>query len=235
MNDKDRLHSIQISRSQDRSAHTQMQTVYNILSIHSTHCGTTTSLFVFNFITAQQCEFLTSNMCYNGKCMHCIDVETGSLIFAIISVVLTGLGILVTIGALVYVNVMIAAASHAEADPDSIRMAIAASFTANVTLGVLLCLIVVPFAFTIVLIKGLVQKKAAYVKIYFIYAVICKSLALVGAVVGMASGRYSPLHAITVLAVIAIYVLILRMIYLTYKKLEVDAQFDRTKLVEQKY
>uniref|UniRef100_S4NR95 Uncharacterized protein n=1 Tax=Pararge aegeria TaxID=116150 RepID=S4NR95_9NEOP len=145
------------------------------------------------------------------------------------------MGILVTIGALVYVNVMIAAASHAEADPDSMRMAIAASFTANVTLGVLLCLIVVPFAFTIVLIKGLVQKKAAYVKIYFIYAVICKSLALVGAVVGMASGRYSPLHAITVLAVIAIYVLILRMIYLTYKKLEVDAQFDRTKLVEQKY
>lgn len=26
-------------------------------------------------------------MCYNGKCLHCIEVETGSLIWAIINVV----------------------------------------------------------------------------------------------------------------------------------------------------
>ncbi|XP_045773480.1 uncharacterized protein LOC123872924 [Maniola jurtina] len=173
-------------------------------------------------------------MCYNGKCMHCISIETGSLIFAIISIILSGLGILFIIGALVYINIVLATSTHPETS-EELRMVVVASLTTNVVLGVALCLILVPFAFTIVLIKGLVEKKSGLVKVYFVYSVVSKSLLLFSVVMGLVAGSYPPEHAITILLIGGVYGLILRMIYLTYKKLEVDGQYKQSRLIEEKY
>ncbi|XP_023954161.2 uncharacterized protein LOC112057838 isoform X3 [Bicyclus anynana] len=174
-------------------------------------------------------------MCYNGKCMHCIEVETGSLIFAIISMILNSLGLLFTVGMLVYTNILLSAASHTDLDPESRGIVFAGALTTNFALGVILCFLLVPFAFTIVLIKGLVQKKAIYVKVYFIYSVITKCLGIFGVVIAIASGSYTLETSLIVFGVCVIYALILRMIYMTYHKFEMDAQYDRARLVEQKY
>ncbi|XP_023954193.2 uncharacterized protein LOC112057838 isoform X2 [Bicyclus anynana] len=173
---------------------------------------------------------ISSCLCYGGKCMHCIEVETGSLIFAIISMLLNSAGILFMVGMLVYVNILLTPEAHAKLDAMS-----EGDYTTNAALFVILCFLLVPFVFTIVLIRGLVQKKAIYVKVYFIYSMILKCLGIFGVVTAIAYGAYTLGTALIAVAVCVFFAFILRMIYLTYKKFEMGAQYDRTKLVELQY
>lgn len=75
----------------------------------------------------------------------------------------TSLGVLGALGGVIYVNVIMATQTH---DPQG--LAVATSL--NMVLGAVLCALLIPFAFSIVLVKGIAQVSLVF-KLYFVASV----------------------------------------------------------------
>ncbi|CAF4856540.1 unnamed protein product [Pieris macdunnoughi] len=117
-------------------------------------------------------------MCYKGKCLHCIEVETGSLIWAIINVILTGLACLLCVGFCIYINVKVKDVHHEETMDTELAVGVS-----NLILMVAITFSAIEFIFTMYLLVGVIKKHVGYVKAYFVYGVvklIIGSIALIG-------------------------------------------------------
>ncbi|CAF4856564.1 unnamed protein product [Pieris macdunnoughi] len=162
-------------------------------------------------------------MCYKGKCLHCIEVETGSLIWAIFNVILTGLACLICIGVFIYINVMVKDVHFEESMDGYTVLAVGVS---NLILMVVLAFSAIEFMFTMFLLVGVIKKHVGYVKAYFVYGVvkiIIGSLSLIGVFINISD--YPALFAIVLFYVF--HCLVLLMVRNTYLK------FDEGSIIQQ--
>ncbi|XP_049875496.1 uncharacterized protein LOC126373380 isoform X1 [Pectinophora gossypiella] len=177
----------------------------------------------------------------NGFC--CLKVETGALIFSICNTIFTSLWCLLSFIALYFSLIEV---SNNLEDERSERI-----FFAILVSGVLIMSVafsILAIVFSIILAKGILKRKAGYVKAYFLYGVVVAALSLSAALAAsFLSLHPTPVfyqefpHVPIILAVIGVtllYGLVLIMIRFTYKKFEREPKLDCSyvqKLLEEKY
>ncbi|XP_022114704.2 uncharacterized protein LOC110992981 [Pieris rapae] len=169
-------------------------------------------------------------MCYNGKCLHCIEVETGSLIWAILNVILTGLACMICIGVSIYINVMAQDIHFQEPMNDYTVVAVGVS---NLILMVALTFSAIEFMFTMFLLVGVIKKHVGYVKAYFVYGmvkIIIGSFGLIGVFVNISS---CPALFVVVLVYVfhCLVLLMVRNTYLKFNEGSIIHQFMHKPLV----
>ncbi|CAH4034563.1 unnamed protein product [Pieris brassicae] len=136
-------------------------------------------VFISVFVGSVHLSVFT--MCYKGQCLHCIEVETGSLIWAIINVILTGLACLICIGILICLNVMVIKDVDFEAQMNGYAVVVNGLY--NLICMVALTFSAIDFMFSMFLLVGVIKKHVGYVKAYYFYGlvkIIITSLGLIG-------------------------------------------------------
>ncbi|XP_059048823.1 uncharacterized protein LOC131855201 [Achroia grisella] len=159
-------------------------------------------------------------MCYAGKCCYFMKVETGSMIFAVINMIINSILAIGIIAALVWYEIHYYQALH-RTDYNIVNNVYQNTHEAarlyqlyiyrNIILGVSLMLSLIYFAFSVLLLNGLIKTKSGQVKVYFIFGVIIN-------VLSYALIIYEP----AVITVSVSYTLLLVMIYMTYNKMEAN-------------
>ncbi|XP_073945781.1 uncharacterized protein [Choristoneura fumiferana] len=163
-------------------------------------------------------------MCYKGKCLFCIPVENGCLVFAILSAIANLLVLL----ALLIAEVLFLVGSDAYYDPltnsDSARVF---QGLINMAVSVAYVILGIPFliayVFSVLLCKGIRKRKPGIVKAYFIYGVFVMLLAVFAAISHVALNNDNPYPGVYVLIACGIYGLILWMVHETYTKISAMA------------
>ncbi|XP_032518317.1 uncharacterized protein LOC116770806 isoform X1 [Danaus plexippus] len=101
----------------------------------------------------------------------CIQVETGCLVFAIISLLVTSVGCVASVVLMIYINII----SYIYTERMAMNNENVVTFYSNVHiiifLSVLFGIMAVSLAFSIILTKGLISRKPHLVNAYFIYGV----------------------------------------------------------------
>ncbi|XP_072939423.1 uncharacterized protein [Epargyreus clarus] len=166
-------------------------------------------------------------MCYKGKCLYCIEVETGALIYAILNVMCSALGTVMSIGTLIYINVMYHEVVHKadlEGNEQLMEGALIFGLAANIVMPILIVSCSIAFGFAVCLIVGLCKRNANYVKAFYIYGLL-KMMLAVPAAFYMALQIGGP-QGLLLLFGCTIYSMILMMIRMTYKKFENEVAYN---------
>ncbi|XP_073946562.1 uncharacterized protein [Choristoneura fumiferana] len=184
-------------------------------------------------------------MCYKGKCLFCIPVEKGCLVFAILSAIVTLLALLacVVVG-LLAVGGIIFVSHEIEKRPDfdspwkyQDRRAITrAEVVGGMAVSVVTLLASIPsliaFTFSVLLCNGICKRRSGQVKAYFVYGVVITVITVIASIVQMLS-NYDTYPGLMGLFGCVIYSLILWMVFETYTKLRSGAVYkDHIRLVE---
>ncbi|XP_059048822.1 uncharacterized protein LOC131844060, partial [Achroia grisella] len=117
-------------------------------------------------------------MCYAGKCCYFMKVETGSMIFAVINMIINSILVIGIIAALVWYEIYYYQALHLTAY-NFVHNIYQNYIYINITIGVSLILSLIYFAFSVLLLNGLMKTKSGQVKAYFIFGVIMNVLSYV--------------------------------------------------------
>ncbi|KAM3962035.1 uncharacterized protein ACR2FA_003927 [Aphomia sociella] len=157
-------------------------------------------------------------MCYAGKCLYCIKVETGTYIFAVINMIIAVLSSLANIICLVVINVLYYQNQH----PTDYRVIDTiwqntsegqhnrnSVIIINVAMVGILLLALINFTFAVLLMNGMAKKKASHVKAYFVYSVI----------INIASYILTFLLMLPVIILAIFHTLILVMVCMTYRRM----------------
>ncbi|XP_063625346.1 uncharacterized protein LOC134797057 [Cydia splendana] len=184
-------------------------------------------------VDAMHCLVLSSRMCNKGKCLHCIPVDNGCLVLAIISAIGTGMVLLATIILGILAASGIIMASH-KLDPESREFRQAA--VAGIALGVVLTVVgvasLIAFIFSVLLCNGICKRRPGQVKAYFIYGVVITILTIIASIAQMVN-EDDPAPGIGGLVGCVIYTAFLMLVHETYSKLRAGAVFkDHIRLVE---
>ncbi|XP_063625345.1 uncharacterized protein LOC134797056 [Cydia splendana] len=188
-------------------------------------------------VDAMHCLVLSSRMCNKGKCLHCIPVENGCLVLAVISAIGTGLVLLATIILGILAASGLIMASHLpDPDPESREFTQAVVGVAGIALGVVLTIVgvasLIAFIFSVLLCNGICKRRPGQVKAYFIYGVVITILTIIASIAQMVN-EYDPAPGIGGLVGCAIYSAFLVLVHETYNKLRAGAVFkDHIRLVE---
>ncbi|XP_059062427.1 uncharacterized protein LOC131855196 [Achroia grisella] len=159
-------------------------------------------------------------MCYAGKCCYFMKVETGSMIFAVINMIINSILVIGIIAGLVWYDIHYYQALHPTdyklvnnvyQQTDEANKLYEQAIYVNIILGVSLMLSLIYFAFSVLLLNGLIKTKSGQVKAYFIFGVIMNVLNYVLII-------FVP----AVITVSVPYTLLLVMIYMTYTKMEAN-------------
>ncbi|XP_061717672.1 uncharacterized protein LOC133525436 isoform X1 [Cydia pomonella] len=188
-------------------------------------------------VDAMRCMVLSSKMCNKGKCLHCIPVENGCLVLAIISAIGTGLVLLATIIlGILSATGLIMASHQPNPDPDSREFTQAFIGLAGIAIGVVLIIVgvasLIAFIFSVLLCNGICKRRPGQVKAYFIYGVLITILTIIASIAQMVNGD-NPAPGIGGLVGCVIYAAFLTLVHETYTKLCAGAVFkNHIRLVE---
>ncbi|XP_063364752.1 uncharacterized protein LOC134653346 isoform X2 [Cydia amplana] len=176
-------------------------------------------------------------MCNKGKCLHCIPVENGCLVLAIISAIGTGLVLLATIILGILAATGLIMASHEpDPDPETHEMRQAVVGLAGIAIGVVLTVVgvasFIAFIFSVLLCNGICKRRPGQVKAYFIYGVLITILTIIASIAQMVN-EDDPAPGIGGLVGCLIYCAFLMLVHETYSKLCAGAVFkNHIRLVE---
>ncbi|XP_038212928.1 uncharacterized protein LOC119833115 [Zerene cesonia] len=160
-------------------------------------------------------------MHFNGRCF-CMEVETGCLIWAIFTTIITGIATLLGFGFFIYMNIEFAQQSGDK------QLGYFLGEIFNIIAIFILCLIIISFTFSVHLLVGVVKKRPHYIKAYFIYGVvvfsILVSIYLVSMAVAVGHDEFGGflLFSSVFISILGFYGLILHMIRMTYLKFNGD-------------
>ncbi|XP_063385427.1 uncharacterized protein LOC134671491 [Cydia fagiglandana] len=186
-------------------------------------------------VDGMHCLVLSSRMCNKGKCLHCIPVDNGCLVLAIISAIGTGMVLLATIILGILAAAGIIMASHQPyPDPESREFRQAA--VAGIALGVVLTVVgvasLIAFIFSVLLCNGICKRRPGQVRAYFIYGVVITILTIIASIAQMVN-EDDPAPGIGGLVGCVIYTAFLMLVHETYSKMCAGAVFkNHIRLVE---